>query len=168
MSLERKITRIKNFPLIKRKKVAICCRVSTTHKDQLHSLANQISYFRDLVDSHLDWELVGIYPDVRSGKNTSGRREFQRMLEDCRNHKIEMIITKSINRFGRNTVATIDAINQLRALLVDVYFENDNIHTKGSQNDFIISILEAYAQAESQARSENIKWGIAKGFKDGS
>ncbi|MBC2727266.1 recombinase family protein [Desulfosporosinus sp.] len=116
----------------------------------------------------MDWELVDIYADVRSGKNTSGRPRFQRMLEDCRNHKIEMIITKSISRFGRNTVETIYAINELRALLVDIYFENDNIHTKGSQNDFIISILEAYAQAESQARSENIKWGIAKGFKDGS
>jgi len=157
-----------HYPLIKRLKVTIYCRASTTHEDQAHSLANQISYLRDLVDSHLDWELVDIYADVRSGKNTSGRPEFQRMLKDCRNHKIEMIITKSISRFGRNTVETINAINGLRSLLVDVYFENDNIHTKGSQNDFIISILEAYAQAESQARSENIKWGIAKGFKDGS
>jgi len=111
---------------------------------------------------------VDIYAEVRSGKNTSGRPEFQRLLEDCRNHKIEMIITKSTSRFGRNTVETLDAINELRALLVDVFFENDNIHTKESQNDFIISIPEAYAQAESQARSENIKWGLIKGFSDGS
>lgn len=147
---------------------AIYCRVSTTHEDQAHSLANQISYFRDLVDSHLDWELVDIYADVCSGKNTSGRREFQRMLEDCHNQKIEMIVTKSVSRFGRNTVETLDALNELRTLLVNVYFENENIHTKESQNHFIITLLEAYAQAESQARSENIKWGIAKGFKDRS
>ncbi|WP_084481271.1 recombinase family protein [Peptoclostridium acidaminophilum] len=86
--------------LIKKIRVAVYCRVSTPHEDQVKSLSNQISYYKAMVNNRVNWELVDIYADVQSGKNTSGRPEFQRMLEDCRNHKIDMIITKSISRFG--------------------------------------------------------------------
>ncbi|MBZ9634677.1 recombinase family protein [Clostridium sp. FP1] len=85
-------------------KVAIYCRVSRLHADQIESLNNQIHQYKQLVKRHLDWELVDVYADIKSGKNTTDRTEFQRMLSDCYDHKIDLIITKSVSRFGRNTV----------------------------------------------------------------
>lgn len=167
MSTYRKVTEVKNFPSMKKLKVAVYCRVSTTHEDQAQSLSNQISYYRLMVNSRVNWELVDIYADVQSGKSTSGRPEFQRMLEDCRNHRIEMIVTKSVSRFGRNTVETLDVLNNLRALLIDVYFEAEGIHTQESGQDLLISLLEGYAQEESRARSQNIKWGISESLRSG-
>jgi len=121
-----------------------------------------------MVNNRINWELVDIYADVQSGKNASGRPEFQRMLEDCRNHKIDMIITKSISRFGRNTAEILDVLNKLRALLVDVYFEIENINTSETNKDIMVSLIQAAAQAESESRSSNIKWSLPKGFKDGT
>lgn len=158
MILERKVTLIRHYLPMEKTKVAVYCRVSTHHGEQIQSLANQISYFRDLVGGRFDWALVGIYADIRSGKNTSGREEFNRMLEDCRNHKIDMIITKSISRFGRNTEDTLKVLNMLRSLLIDVFFETENLHSQEIKNTFLISIMQAVAQAESAARSYNIKW----------
>lgn len=89
------------------------------------------------------------------------------MLEDCRNHKIELIITKSISRFGRNTVETLDVLNKLRVLDIDVFFESENIHTHETKHIFLISLLEAAAQAESESKSKNIKWGIDRKLKNG-
>lgn len=167
MNKNRKVTQVYNPLPLKKTKVAIYCRVSTTHEDQAHSLANQISYYKAMVNRRLDWELVDIYADVKSGKNTSGRPEFKRMLEDCSSHKIDLIITKSISRFGRNTAETLAALNKLRNLIVHVIFENENINTQDTKQDFLIAILQTAAQAESEARSQNIKWGIANGLKSG-
>jgi len=167
VSMNRKVTRVFNPLPLKKTKVAIYCRVSTTHEDQTQSLSNQISYYKTMVNSRIDWELVDIYADVRSGKNTSGRAEFKRMLQDCSNHKIDLIITKSISRFGRNTAETLSNLNKLRNLMVGVYFETENIHTQEIKQDFLIAVLQAAAQAESEARSQNIKWGIAKGLESG-
>ena len=167
MNKNRKVTQIYNPLPLKKTKVAVYCRVSTTHDDQAQSLANQISYYRDMVTRRIDLELVDIYADVQSGKNTSGRPEFKRMLQDCSNHKIDLIITKSMSRFGRNTAETIAALNKLRNLMVDVFFETENINTQDTKQDFIIAILQTAAQAESEARSNNIKWGIAKGLQSG-
>lgn len=167
MSTNRKITEVQHFPPRRKLKVAVYCRVSTTHDDQAQSLSNQISYYKLMVNSRVNWELVDIYSDVQSGKNTSGRPEFQRMPADCHDHRIEMIVTKSVSRFGRNTAETLDVLHKLRNLLVDVYFEADNIHTQETRHDFLISILQDYAQAESEARSHNIKWGITKSLESG-
>lgn len=93
MSADRKVTLVRNYLPIEKTKVAIYCRVSTTHEDQAHSLSNQISHYEGIVKRRLDWELVGVYSDVQSGKNTSGRPEFKKMLEDCNNRKIDLIIT---------------------------------------------------------------------------
>lgn len=165
--MDRKVTLINHYLPLRKTKVAIYCRVSTTHEDQAQSLSNQISYYRNMVNRRLDWELVDIYADEQSGKNTSGRPQFKKMLEDCRNHKINLIITKSISRFGRNTAETLDVLNKLRTFLIDVFFETENIHTRETKNDFLISILQVAAQAESEARSNNIKWGITKGLESG-
>lgn len=167
MSQNRKVTRIYNPLPLKKTKVAVYCRVSTTHEDQAQSLENQISYYKAMVNRRLDWELVDIYADVKSGKNTSGRPEFNRMLEDCSSHKIDLIITKSISRFGRNTAETLAALNKLRNLMVNIHFETENINTQDTKQDFIIAILQMAAQAESEARSQNIKMGITNGLNSG-
>lgn len=168
MSVERKITRVQNFNTKWKLKVAVYCRVSTTHDEQLESLSNHIDYYKAMVRRHLDWELVEIYSDIKSGKNSSGRQEFQRMLEDCRNRKIDLIITKSISRFGCNTVDTLKIITELRGLIIDVFFEVENIRISESSKSFLISVLKAAAQGESEARSQNIKWGIKRGLENGT
>lgn len=165
MDNKRKISIIKHMPLKWDLNVAVYCRVSTAHEEQLESLSNQIEYYRQMVSRHVNWVLVGIYTDIQSGKNISGRPEFQRMLEDCRNKKIDLIITKSISRFGRNTVDTLATINKLRSLNIDVFFEVENIHISETSKQFFMSILGAVAQAESEARSKNIKWGIRRGLE---
>lgn len=148
-------------------RVAIYCRVSTEHRDQLNSLTNQISYLTQFVYRNLSWRLSDIYIDIQSGRNTSARPEFDRMMNDCTQAKIDQIITKSVSRFGRNTIDTLDAINKLRALRIDVYFENEEMHSLAGNNVFMISIIEGVAHEESAARSENIKWGILRAAQNG-
>jgi len=168
MREERKVTVCTDHPGFKRKRVAAYCRVSTAHDAQLESLDSQIEYYRKYVGCHIDWELVGIYSDAQSGKNVSGRFHFMRMLDDCQNKRIDMIITKSISRFGRNTAETLDAIHNLRLLGVEVYFETEKISTCDATRDFLISVLQSIAQAESESKSQNIKWGIKRKLEDGS
>jgi DNA invertase Pin-like site-specific DNA recombinase len=155
--MARKVTVINQYLPISKTKVAVYCRVSTGDEEQIHSLNSQITYYKDLVGQHFDWELIDIYIDVKSGKSTTGRTEFKKMLADCFSNKIDLIITKSISRFGRNTVDVMDAINKLADHSVDVFFKAENIHTKDVGYSFLIPLLEAAAQAESEARSENIK-----------
>ncbi|MCT8978045.1 recombinase family protein [Clostridium sp. CX1] len=132
--------------------VAIYCRVSTRSQDQLDSLANQISYLTQLTAAKVNWRLIDIYIDIKSGSNTTNRSEFQRMIHDSENGKIDIILAKSISRFGRNSTATLKALNTLRSCNVDVYFENEEIHTKDGKNTFLISLLEGLAQEESSNR----------------
>ena len=168
MSTDRIVTVEQISPLIRRLKVAVYCRVSTPHEKQAKSLANQISYYRQMVDHRINWELADIYADVQSGRNISERPEFMRMLEDCQNHKIDLIISKSISRFGRNTAEILKVLNQLQNLSIDVYFETENIHTQETKHIFLISLLESVAQAESESRSKNIKWGSQRKLENGS
>ncbi|MBW9155523.1 recombinase family protein [Clostridium tagluense] len=149
-------------------RVAIYCRVITAHSDQIERLNNQIHQYKQMVKRHIDWELVDVYADIKSGKNTTDRVEFQRMLLDCYDRKIDLIITKSVSRFGRNTVDILDVINKLRSLLVDVYFEVENINISETSKTFPLSILEAVAQADSESRSQNIRWGIRREFETGN
>ncbi|MBV7276700.1 recombinase family protein [Clostridiaceae bacterium UIB06] len=167
MNRNRKVSKMILIPAYKNLKVAIYCRVSTLHNEQLNSLSNQISYYNNLVHRHPNWELVDIYSDIKSGKATSGRNEFKRMIEDCENHKIDLIITKSISRFGRNTVEILEILNNLNNLHVDVFFENEDIHSKDASNMFLITVLESFAQAESESCSHNIKWGIKRKSENG-
>lgn len=149
------------------RKVAIYARVSSNSQEQLLSLANQISYLTQFVYRQIGWQLVDIYIDVQSGSSSSSRMEFQRMLSDCALKKIDQIITRTVSRFGRNTVDTLDAINKLRALGIDVYFDNEEMHSMDGKNIFLLSILEGVAQEENLARSENIRWGIEKSVQSG-
>lgn len=150
------------------KRVAIYARVSTNDAEQLKSLSVQVSAFTRLVASTLQWLLVDVYMDVASGKAGTARKEFTRMLEDCKAHKIEIILTKNISRFGRDTVEILEALNQLKVLGVRVIFEQEDLDTANTDSDLMISIIEAIAQSENESRSENIKWGIKQRAANGS
>ena len=142
------------------KRVGIYCRVSTNNMDQLQSLTAQISHLTRLTASMLQWILVDAYIDIATSKTGSSRKEFNRMLDDCRSRKLDIVITKNISRFGRDTVEILDAINQLKALGIRVIFEQEELDTANTDSDLMIAIIESFAQAENEARSENIKWGI--------
>jgi DNA invertase Pin-like site-specific DNA recombinase len=167
MGEEKRIKVIKAYKQYKLPRVAIYCRISTRNQEQVQSLANQVSYLTQYVFRQPGWTLVDTYLDIRSGKDMTTRSEFQRMLDDCAAHKIDQIITKSISRFGRNTVEILSAINRLKELGVDIYFENDGVHTLNSENVWLITLLEGIAQEESRSRSENIKWGIVHKIESG-
>lgn len=122
----RKITKsVINLPL--KKHVAAYARVSSGKEAMLHSLSAQMSYYSGLIQSNQDWEYAGVYADRAITGTKDSRPEFQRLLEDCKLGKIDMIITKSVSRFARNTVAMLQIVRELKAIEVDVYFEKDNI-----------------------------------------
>lgn len=165
---EKRIEYIPARPPKREKRVGIYCRVSTNSADQLKSLTAQISALTRLTSVNPKWLLVDVYTDIASSKTGSSRKEFNRMLEDCKSHDLEIIITKSISRFGRDTVEILDALNQLKLLGVRVIFEQEQLDTADTNSDLMISILESIAQAENESRSDNIKWGIKQRAAQGT
>lgn len=148
-------------PIPKREKhVGIYCRVSTNSLEQLQSLTAQASHLTRLTAAMPQWVLTDIYMDIATSKTGLSRKEFNRMLEDCRSNKLEIILTKNISRFGRDTVEILDALNQLKALGVRVIFEQEELDTANTDSALMISIIESIAQAENESRSENIRLGI--------
>ncbi len=165
---EKRIEYIPARPPKREKRVGIYCRVSTNSADQLKSLTAQISALTRLTSVNPKWLLVDVYTDIASSKTGSSRKEFNRMLEDCKSHDLEIIITKSISRFGRDTVEILDALNQLKLLGVRVIFEQEQLDTADTNSDLMISIIESIAQAENESRSDNIKWGIKQRAAQGT
>lgn len=164
----KRIHFIPPLPPKREKRVGIYCRVSTNNAEQLKSLSAQISALTRLTAANPKWLLVDVYIDIASSKTGSSRKEFSRMLKDCQSHDIKIILTKSISRFGRDTVEILDALNQLRVLGVRVIFEQEVLDTADKDNDLMISIIESIAQAENESRSENIKWGIKQRAAQGT
>ena len=156
------------LPPKREKRVGIYCRVSTNSAEQLKSLAAQVSALTRLTAANPKWLIVDVYIDIASSKTGSSRKEFTRMLQDCKSRDIEIILTKSISRFGRDTVEVLDALNQLRILGVRVIFEQEVLDTADTDNDLMISIIESIAQAENESRSDNIKWGIKQRAAQGT
>ena len=150
-----------------RKRVTAYARVSSGKDAMLQSLAAQVSYYSGLIQRRPDWEYAGVYADEAMTGTKDRRPEFQRMLNDCRDGKIDMIITKSISRFARNTVTLLETVRELKLLGVDVYFEEQNIHSISGDGEFMLTILASYAQEESLSASENCKWRIRKQFEEG-
>jgi DNA invertase Pin-like site-specific DNA recombinase len=150
-----------------RLKVAAYCRVSTKYEEQSTSLESQIRYYEEKIQSNPDWEFAGTYAESVSGVNFKKRDEWNRMMADCRKGKIDLIITKSISRFGRNTLPFLRSVNELAEKGITVYFENENIQSSDPEARHIIAILAALAQEESQSKSENIKWGIRRRMEKG-
>lgn len=114
------------------------------------------------------WLLSDVYMDIATSKTGSSRKEFNRMLEDCKSHKLEIVITKDVSRFGRDTVEVLDAFNQLKALGVRVIFEGNSLDTANTDSDLMVAVMESIAQAENESRSENIKWGIKQRAASGT
>ena len=162
------VTKVAQIPKLQRKKrVAAYARVSSGKDAMLHSLSAQVSYYNDLIQKEDSWEFVSVYSDEAITGTKEARPGFQQMLEDCRNGKIDMILTKSISRFARNTVTLLETVRMLKALGVDVFFEEQNIHTMNADGELMLTILASYAQEESRSASENQKWRIKKNFEEG-
>jgi site-specific DNA recombinase len=168
MAENKRIEYIPAKPQKREKRVGIYCRVSTNSTDQLKSLTAQISALTRLTSVNPKWLLVDVYTDNASSKTGSSRKEFTRMLKDCQSHDLEIILTKSISRFGRDTVEILDALNQLKLLGIRVIFEQEQLDTADTDSDLMISIIESIAQAENESRSDNIKWGIKQRAAQGT
>lgn len=166
--MPKTITKVAYPPKLQsKKKVAAYCRVSSGKDAMLHSLSAQVSYYNELIHKERNWEFVGVYADEAITGTKEGRADFQRMLADCRNGKIDMVITKSISRFARNTVTLLQTVREFKAMEVDIYFEEQNIHTMSADGELMLTILASYAQEESRSASENQKWRIKKNFSEG-
>lgn len=152
----------------KRLKVAAYARVSRDSETLLHSLANQVSYYTKLIKSNPEWEFAGVYIDEGiTGTSIDDRRDFLRMMEDARLGKMDVILTKSVSRFARNTVDLLASVRTLKDMNIEVRFEKDNINTFDSDGELMLSLLASYAQAESESLSENVKWGRRKQMQEG-
>ncbi len=150
------------------KRVCAYCRVSTDSEEQQTSYNSQIKYYTDKIKSNPDWEFGGIYADEGiSGTQVKKRTEFMRMIEDAMNGKIDIIIAKSISRFARNTLDTLKYVRLLREHNVDVYFEKENIHTLELDSEMFLTLYSAFAQAESESISQNVKMGVRAKMKRG-
>ena len=162
------ITQIQFAPAMpKRKRTAAYTRVSSGKEAMLHSLSAQVSYYSGLIQKRADWEYAGVYIDEAVSGTKDSRAEFQRMLDDCRASKIDQVITKSITRFARNTVTLLKTVRELKALGIDVFFEEQNIHTMSAEGEMVLAILAAHAQENSLRVSESCKWRIRKDFQAG-
>lgn len=165
-----KISRIEpTVPAIKQlKKVAAYARVSMQSERMMHSLSAQVSYYSKLIQKNPDWEYAGVYADdFISGTNTVKRDEFKRMLADCEEGKIDIILTKSISRFARNTVDLLETVRDLKAKGIEVRFEKENINSMSGDGELMLSILASFAQEESRSISENIRWATKNRFEQG-
>ena len=151
-----------------RRKVAGYARVSTDSEEQLTSYEAQVDYYTKYIRSNPDWEFVDVYTDEGiSATNTRHRDGFNRMIADALAGKIDLIVTKSVSRFARNTVDSLTAVRKLKEHGTEVYFEKEGIYTFDSKGELLITIMSSLAQEESRSISENVTWGQRKRFADG-
>lgn len=151
------------------KRVAAYARVSLETDKLEHSLGAQREHFAEVIRENHEWRLAGVYADsFISGTETSRRSEFQRLISDCEQGKIDIVLCKSISRFARNTVDLLKTIRRLNELGIDVRFEKENISSLSGEGELMLTILASFAQEESRSISENVKWGIRRRFKDGT
>jgi DNA invertase Pin-like site-specific DNA recombinase len=152
-----------------KKRVCAYCRVSTDSSKQHTSYVAQVEYYKSYIEKREEWEFAGIFADeAKSGTQVKKREEFIRMMKECENGNIDIIITKSVTRFARNTIDSIEAIRKLKSLGITVYFEKENLNTMSEQSEQMLTILSSIAQGESESISTNNRWGIQKKFKDGT
>lgn len=151
-----------------RLRVAPYCRVSTGKEEQLSSYEAQIEYYTEKIASNPEWTMVRLYADEgKTGTSTKKRKDFLKLIRDCENGKVDLVITKSVSRFGRNTLDGLNYVRQLKRLGIGVYFEKENVNTLYMDNEMILTFFFSQAQAESESLSSNIQWGHRKRFKDG-
>ena len=151
-----------------RKKVAAYARVSMETDRMMHSLSTQVSYYSELIQKNPEWQYVGVYADnFISGTSTGKRTEFQRMVADCEAGKIDIVLTKSISRFARNTVDLLETVRHLKELGIEVRFEKERINSLNEDGELMLTLLASFAQEESRSISENARWAIQKRFEQG-
>ena len=149
-------------------RVAPYCRVSTDKEEQLSSYEAQIEYYTDKINSNPDWTMVRLYADEGiTGTSAKKRKDFLKMVRDCQRGKIDLVITKSVSRFCRNTLDGLNYVRRLKGYGVGVYFEKENVNTLYMDNEMILTFMMSQAQAESESLSGNVKWGHRKNFQDG-
>ena len=163
--IERSASQVPAAPKLIR--VAAYARVSSGKDAMLHSLSAQVSYYNNLIQNHPGWIFCGIYADEAVTGTKDSRDQFQKLLADCRAGKVDLVITKSISRFARNTVTLLQTVREIKNLGVDVYFEEQNIHSLSSDGELFLTILASYAQEESRSASENQKWRVRDKFRNG-
>ena len=151
-----------------RKKVAAYARVSMESERLQHSLSAQVSYYSSLIQQNPAWEYAGVYADDGiTGTKTNDRTEFNRMIADCEAGKIDIILTKSISRFARNTVDLLNAVRHLKDLGISVQFEKEHIDSLSEDGELMLTLLASFAQEEVRSLSDNVKWGTRKRFEKG-
>ena len=150
-----------------KKRVAAYARVSCGKDTMLHSLAAQIDYYRKYIIRNPEWEFAGVYADEAKTGTTEDREQFQKMLSDCRAGLIDIVITKSISRFARNTVTLLGVVREFKDLGINVFFEDQSINSISEEGELMLTLLASQAQEESLSCSENCKWRIRKGFEQG-
>ncbi|MDT8900424.1 recombinase family protein [Anaeroselena agilis] len=159
---------IRGLPVESKKRVCAYCRVSTDTDEQLSSYEAQVTYYEEYIKKRPDWEFAGIYADEGiTGTNTKNRTEFNRMIDDCLTGRIDLIVTKSISRFARNTLDCLKYVRMLKDKGVAIFFEKENIDTMDSKGEVLLTILSSLAQDESRSISENSRWGIVRRFQQG-
>ena len=152
----------------RQKRVAAYCRVSTGSDEQITSYNNQMKVYTEMIAANKEWEFAGLYADEGiSGTRADKRPQFQKMIDDCLKGKIDMIITKSVSRFARNTVECLDYVRMLKEKGIGIYFEEQNIDTLKSDSELYLVIYAGFAQSESESISKNITWTHRKNFEEG-
>ena len=147
-------------------RVAAYCRVSTDSEEQLNSYEAQKAYYTSLIQENPEWEMVSVFADEGiSGTGTKKRVQFNRMIAACKRGRIDLILTKSLSRFARNTVDCLETIRELKAMGIGVVFEKENINTLTADSEFLITLYSSFAQAESESLSKNVTWGIHKSME---
>ena len=167
--MERIVERVDSYIPAQPRALRVCAyaRVSSGKDAMLHSLSAQVSHYSEMIQSHIGWVYCGVYSDEALTGTKSDREGFQQMLTDCRAGKNDMVITKSISRFARNTVTLLQTVRELKSMGIDVYFEEQYIHTISADGELMMTILASYAQEESLSASENQKWRVRKAFENG-
>ena len=153
----------------RRQRVAAYCRVSTDSEEQLTSYTAQKAYYTQKIDENPDWEMAGIFADKGiTGTSMKKRVEFKKMIAACKRGKIDLILTKSLSRFARNTVDSLEVVRMLRANGIGVIFEKENVNTLTESSEFLLTLFSGFAQAESESISKNVIWGIQKSREAGN
>ena len=150
-------------------RVAAYCRVSNDDEEQLTSYEAQKTYYTDKIMTNPEWTMAGIYADEGiTGLSTAKRKEFNRMIRSCRQGKVDIVMVKSISRFARNTLDCIKYIRMLKALGVAVIFEKENINTLEMDSELLVTMMGAFAQAESESIGANVRWGVRESMRKGN
>lgn len=152
----------------KRLRVAAYCRVSTAKEEQESSYEIQVAFFKEMIAYHPNWEMTEVYADYGiTGTSVEKRKGFSRMIEDCKGGKIDLILVKSLSRFARNTLDSLNCIRMLKERNIGVWFDEERINTLDQSGEMLITVLSALAQEESRNISENVKWGLRNKYAKG-